>query len=106
VRMLAERDADVVAYDPAATPNARRALDGSDARFAESAEEAIRAADVVVVATPWPEFASIPAAVYERDGRRRVVVDCWRMLSRAVLDDVVDYVALGKELPATTVAAN
>jgi UDPglucose 6-dehydrogenase len=95
---LAEHGVDVVAYDPASVPNARRVL-GDSVSFADSADEAIKAADVVVIATPWQEFASIPAAVWAREEPRRVVIDCWRLLPADLDAQGTRYVALGAALP-------
>lgn len=96
VRSLAEQGIDVIAFDPAAAANARRELDGSDVRFADSAEDAIRDSDVVVIATAWQEFAGIDPSVFERDGDQRVIIDCWRILGSEQLESVAMYVALGE----------
>lgn len=93
VHALAARGVDVVAFDPAAIANARRVTE-ADVRFADSADEAIRAADVVVFATAWQEFAGLEPSLFERQPPR-VVLDCWRVLPAEELSAVVDYVALG-----------
>lgn len=95
VRALAERGVDVVAYDPAAGPNAERALDGAG-RIVGSVAEAVAGADAVVIATAWDEFRRIEPAQLARDGEPRVVIDCWRVLPREEFESVVDYVELGK----------
>jgi UDPglucose 6-dehydrogenase len=92
---LAARGVDVVGYDPAATSNAGRALDGA-ARLCDSLEEAVSNADVVVVATAWDEFKAIDAKLLERVGRRCVLIDCWRVVPPAQIGDVADYVVLGR----------
>jgi UDPglucose 6-dehydrogenase len=82
---LLERGADVVAYDPVATDRARAALanraggpDASGVAYADSAAEALEGAVAALVATDWPEFATLDAA-FDRmarpvvlDGRRIV----------------------------------
>lgn len=92
---LAGRGVDAVGYDPAAMPNAARMLGGA-ARLTDSLAEAVSAADVIVVATAWDEFKAIDRALLERDGQRRVVVDCWRVLQADEIEEVADYVVLGK----------
>jgi len=67
IRLLDERGADVVAYDPEATENARRALD-IDVEYADSAQDAVEDAGGVVIATDWDEFE-------ELDASGKVVVD-------------------------------
>lgn len=95
VRTLADRGVDVVAYDPAAGSNAARELDGA-ARIVESLDAAIADADAIVIATAWDEFRRLEPLPLVRNGRRRVVIDCWRLLSREDFARVVDYVELGK----------
>lgn len=92
---LAARGVDVVAYDPAAGPNAERSLAGS-ARIAEDIDTAIAGADAVVIATAWDEFKQLRPEQLARDGRPRVVIDCWRILPRDEFEPAVDYVELGK----------
>jgi UDPglucose 6-dehydrogenase len=94
VRELAARGVDVVGHDPAANGNAARALDGAG-RLSHSLEEAVSAADTVVIATAWDEYRQIDSSLLEREGRPRVVIDCWRVLSRDQLGASVDYVVLG-----------
>lgn len=97
-RALAAEGVDVVAYDPAARP------DLGPARLAESAEECIAEADVIVLATPWPEFVSLDEGALGGDGRRRVVIDCWRALDADAVARVADYVPLGRAQPGGVAA--
>jgi UDPglucose 6-dehydrogenase len=92
---LAGRGVDAVGYDPAAMPNAARTLGGS-ARLCDSLADAVSAADVVVLATAWDEFKTIEPSLLERDGPRRVVIDCWRVLPADQIGAVAEYVVLGK----------
>ena len=91
---LARRNLAVLAYDPTGAQNCARAL-GETVRFASSAEECIRASDTVVLATPWAEFAAIPADRWARTGAPRVVVDCWRALAHLADSGGILYVGLG-----------
>jgi len=84
----------VVVYDPAAMDNARRVL-GDSVAYANSLADCVARSDVLVLVTPWKEFRKISPESLRRDGERRVLVDCWRMLDRAVYDKVCDYCALG-----------
>lgn len=95
VRTLSARGVDVVAFDPAAAANAARALDGAG-RIVSSLEEATEPADVIVVATAWDAFRELDPDGLRRDGQRRVLVDCWRLLAREEFEPTVDYVELGK----------
>ena len=92
---LASRGVKVIAYDPAYGHNSTRcALDGVG--FAASAQECIRKADVVVLATSWPEFAKISSAEWAgANGQPRIVVDCWRAVKFLREQPGVRYLALG-----------
>jgi len=100
-RALAGRNVPVIAWDPAALPSARAALDGT-VRYAGSLAACIAAADVLVLSTPWPEIARLGGADLARAGSPRVLIDCWRLLDRPDIRAVVDYVALGLGPPAAS----
>jgi UDPglucose 6-dehydrogenase len=93
-KLLGEAGLEVVVYDPVATDAALAALGGL-AHGASSAAELVERSDVVVIATPWPEFADLPLGV---DGDRSVVIDCWRLLDEDVYGEQVDIVRLGRPL--------
>jgi UDPglucose 6-dehydrogenase len=93
-RELADRGVPVVAYDPAGNVNAQEVL-GKRVRFVDSAQECIAAADVVVVATPWEAFLSLPVQAWARHNPLRVVIDCWRALKRLSGVGGIQYVPLG-----------
>lgn len=93
-RELADRGFRVVAYDPAGNGNAQWAL-GDRAQFVGSAEQCITAADVVVLATPWQEFLSLPPQAWARYSPPRVVLDCWRALGHLADATGVKYLPLG-----------
>lgn len=78
------QSADVVVTDPEAVDNARRWW--PDLQFAETAEEALAGADVVLLATEWKQFTTLdPVVVGELvrartvlDGRNALDADAWR----------------------------
>jgi UDPglucose 6-dehydrogenase len=86
--------ASVIVYDPAATQNARAVL-GASVEYAGSADDCVLRSDVLVLATPWKEFTRISPEALRREGRKPVLVDCWRVLDRARYADICEYVALG-----------
>ena len=53
---------------------------------------------MVVIATPWPEFAELPIDALEREGRRTVVIDCWRLLPDEAYGGAIEIVRLGRAL--------
>lgn len=96
-RLLSEAGYEVNVYDPVAMDAALDALEGA-AQISGSVGEVLERSDVVVIATPWPEFAELPIASLEREGRRPVVIDCWRLLSDETYGEAIDIVLLGRPL--------
>jgi UDPglucose 6-dehydrogenase len=91
---LALRGVPIVAYDPAGNANAALAL-GQEVRLAATPQECIEQAAVVVLATPWPEFAHIPPAQWATGSRNRTVIDCWRVLKHLDHHESLRYIPLG-----------
>ncbi|WP_439543205.1 UDP-glucose dehydrogenase family protein [Hyphomicrobium sp.] len=79
VRELQRRGADVIAFDPVASDEARKVFNGSPPTFAGSVGQAVEQAEAILVVTPWPEFSDLPQML---SGRRPapVVVDGRRFL--------------------------
>jgi UDPglucose 6-dehydrogenase len=91
---LARRGVAVVAYDPAGGPSSARVL-LEKVCMAQTAQQCIDQGDVVVVATPWQEFAKIPASQWGRQSQQRTLVDCWRALKHLENVDGLKYLGLG-----------
>jgi UDPglucose 6-dehydrogenase len=85
----------VIGYDPKAMTAADAKLRGR-MRLASSAEECVRAADIAVVMTPWPEFGTISADAFARSGSRIPVIDCWRILPADSVKAVADLLYIGQ----------
>jgi UDPglucose 6-dehydrogenase len=77
-----QRGAMVVAHDPVASREATR---GHAVDRAPSAEEAIRGADLVVLATEWREYGELPWAELVHGVRRPVIYDGRRALDAEML---------------------
>jgi UDPglucose 6-dehydrogenase len=94
-RMLADRGIPVCAYDPQGMPSARVAL-GPAVNLADSAAACVGDADVVVLATAWPEFADLGRDAFKRGGPPApTVIDCWGVLDGSRLGTAVRLVRLG-----------
>ncbi|MDQ3877526.1 MAG: nucleotide sugar dehydrogenase [Actinomycetota bacterium] len=93
-RALIEAGFAVMVHDPAAMTAAEPLL--AEARFVASAQEGADAADAVVLATPWSEYGDVVWDSAASDEKRKVVIDCWRMLDETKLGSGVDYVAVGR----------
>lgn len=71
--MLSLKGAQAVVYDPQALDNARALF--PTLTYAGSALEACEGADVVLVATEWPEFLELDPAAVTRVARGRIMLD-------------------------------
>jgi UDPglucose 6-dehydrogenase len=96
-RSLAQAGYTVLAADPLALETASSVLGESVLPIA-TPEAAIGTADIVVIATPAPEFAELPPDAFTAGGRRRTVIDCWRVLPTK-LASVADIVYIGRGEP-------
>lgn len=91
---LARRGCRVLAFDPAGQGNSAPVLRGK-AEFTVSAADCVAHADVVVLATPWQDFSSIPSVQWARPNSPRIVIDCWRVLKHLAGAPGVRYIGLG-----------
>lgn len=104
---LSEERREVYVHDPMALSGAMALLQDKVVPIT-SAEECIKAVDVLVIATAWPQYAALPACAFARSGPRLQILDCWRMLSRDKVSPVADIHYLGAcvdEAPAKRVRA-
>jgi UDPglucose 6-dehydrogenase len=91
-----EYGARVLAYDPLAGDAANWEL-GGRALIMDNACDCLRDADVVLIATPDPEFKTLTARDFRRDGRPVLVVDFWRILTEALSGvDGIEYAPYGR----------
>lgn len=63
---------------------------------AESAEAAIKDADVSVIMTAWAAYRELPGSLFGKGAKAQTVVDPWRIIRTEELDPSVRYVRLGK----------
>jgi len=100
VERLVNRGYDVLAYDPQAMAAARNV---SRVQFETmpSAESCVRSASLVVIMTPWPQFADIAITAFSRTGKRLTVIDCWS-IATTPMEAVADIVYLGRGAVGTT----
>jgi UDPglucose 6-dehydrogenase len=96
-RVLTRDGYDVSVYDPVAVKAALSRLP-DDVHGCASVAELLERSDVVVITTPWPEFADLPLASINGDGRGRVIIDCWGILSQDRYGEAIDIVRLGRTL--------
>jgi len=95
---LASQDIPVIAYDPVAAESAKEKT-RFPIQFVDSAQDCLKDADVVVLATPWDEFQHLKVNE-DRKKRPLVIIDCWRLLEPDLIDDYITYIAIGVGPPA------
>jgi UDPglucose 6-dehydrogenase len=92
-RWLMSSGAIVQAFDPAIT---ELPADLKTIRLIDNLDLALDKADAVLVATPWPEFRSIPPSAFSQKMRRAVVLDPARHLDGILKGErAVEYHAIG-----------
>ena len=107
VRELTARGASVVAYDPVATDEARRSMQGwPGIEFVASAREAVEGADALVIVTEWKEFRSPDFDHLRRSLRQPVVFDGRNLFDPALLHgEGFEYHCIGRGAAVPSVHA-
>ncbi len=79
IASLLGKGSHVLAHDPIATENFKRAMGpfASEVEFLESWRERVRDADIIILATQWPEYAEINSTRIEG----KTIFDARRMLT-------------------------
>ncbi len=96
-RLLAHEGYQVNVYDPAALDVALRTLPAS-VKGCTSVADVLGQSDVIVISTPWPEFADLPLTAVDAARGRLVAIDCWGILSEERYGETFDIVRLGRAL--------
>lgn len=84
VRELRNKGASISAFDPIAMETGREELGSEGITYAETMDQCIEGADVIVVATSWPQFRELPQML-QASGAKPLVVDGRRMFSASQL---------------------
>ncbi len=94
---LYAHEADVVAYDPKAIPNARDRFirDTIKIEYAESIESCLQGADCCMVLTEWDEFKDLSADIFNRCMTRSVIIDGRRIFGESFRKSVDRYRGIG-----------
>ncbi len=93
VRQLVDRGIAVVVHDPMAMTGAE-ALFQDKVAYAETGAACAGEADVLVIATPWKEYAGLTPDDL-KEGGVSTVIDCWRVLPVDVFAGKCTHVLLG-----------
>ncbi|HWR37252.1 MAG TPA: UDP-glucose/GDP-mannose dehydrogenase family protein [Clostridia bacterium] len=109
IQMLLKERCEVIAYDPAATDRARLEF-CADAkiRFADSAYDAAKNADALLILTDWEEFGSLDFERLRVELRHPIIIDGRNMYTReALAAQGFSYFSVGRQecVPASTAAS-
>jgi UDPglucose 6-dehydrogenase len=84
IQSLLQEGCEISAYDPAAHERAREVL-GSSVRLAESAYDAARGADALLILTEWEEFAALDLERMRVELKYPIVIDGRNLYDPAVM---------------------
>jgi UDPglucose 6-dehydrogenase len=89
--------AQVFAYDPKGMDKARGVKAIADAKFVDSALEAVQDAEALVIATEWQEFANIDLAVVKQKMRTPIIFDGRNLLDPQTMSQLgFHYHSIGR----------
>ena len=94
VRALHEEGAEISAYDPVATDEARKEFPDVPIQYAASVSAAVQGADAIVLVTTWDEFASLPEIINNMESAP-LLIDGRRMIDK---NSVPRYEGIGLSL--------
>lgn len=98
IRMLSGMGANVRAYDPKASENAKEILD-DDVKFFKDAYEAAEGCDALVVATDWPEFQKLDYKKIKGLLKKQYLVDGRNLLDPEEMKNLgFDYTGVGRNI--------
>jgi len=97
VNKLTKAGYEVKAYDPSKPyKEARKLMKGLE--FANSANEAIKDADVICIATEWSEFKNIDLAKAKKIVKHKVIIDLRNVISKEyAVDSGFKYISVGRQ---------
>jgi nucleotide sugar dehydrogenase len=92
-RLLKQR-ATITAYDPVATPNAKKVLK-EKINYPPSAIECLRNADLAILVTEWEEFKRLRPEDFIQNMREPILIDGRRIYSPEKFSKRLRYIAIG-----------
>ena len=94
---LFAENAEIVAYDPVAIPNAQKRFikNSIKIRYAENPKDCVKGADACVVVTDWDEFKKLTADFFNKNMKKSVIIDGRRIYDAAFRGKVAAYRGIG-----------
>ena len=104
-RAIAHAGVRVLGHDPLAGATVL-ASHGDAIHVMDDLRACIRAADMLLVMAPIEPYRSLQLPDLAGDGKRRVIVDVWRILDPAIeTSELIEYHAIGRGVPDDATAA-
>jgi len=94
INQLLQRDANVVAYDPAAMNNAKKIFKDK-IEYATSAIDCIKGADCCIIITEWDEFKRLNPEDFVKQMRKTIIIDGRRVYNPNEFKKKVKFAAVG-----------
>jgi len=94
---LYAHEAEIVAYDPKAIPNARNRFirDTIKIHYAESIEDCLKDASCCMILTEWEEFKSVTPDMFNKYMKRSIIIDGRRIFDSEMGNLVARYRGIG-----------
>ena len=94
-KILTKKGHRIIVYDPQGLSHAKEQLDNS-VSYAQDIKQCVKNADVLIIATPWKQFTSIPLSSLPK---HPLLIDCWRIITSQRLKSMVQYYPIGIHNP-------
>ena len=101
INQLLEGGANIIAYDPAATNNAKKIF-GDRIEYAPSVTKCISGADCSIIVTEWGEFKKLKPEDYIQNMRRPILIDGRRIYNPEAFSQKLKFKAIGIGEPHQT----
>lgn len=95
-KALKDEGAKVIAYDPAAIPNARKIL-GNGIEYTMDIQLAIENADAAIIATEWDHIKHLPLELYAEKMKSPIIIDgrnCYSIQN--ISSHPITYISIGR----------
>ncbi len=94
---LYAQDAEIIAYDPKAIPNAKNKFirDTIKIEYAESIEACLHDADCCIIITEWDEFKALKPEVFNENMKQSIIIDGRRIFDASFRKRVASYRGIG-----------
>ena len=92
--ILVQRGARVRVHDPKGLENARHIYAENGFEFFDTAEEAVRGVDAIVIATEWDDYKSLDWAEIRRNMAGSLLLDARNLLRGTGVEQLFDYCGL------------